>query len=96
MLESLVLQRSFEPLFTEGMFLSRLCLLFGLKKGARRSASNVPTLTFVFSTLFVVLAFQWKTHENAEALFKMGVRGRFGMKVFSSQQHHISFNTEFV
>ena len=96
MLESLVLQRSFEPLFTEGMFLSSLCLLFGLKKSARRSASNVTTLAFVVSTLFVVLAFQWKTHENAEALFKMGVRGGVGVKVFSSQQHHISFNTEFV
>ena len=61
MLESLVLQRSFEPLFTEGMFRSSLCLLFGLRKGARRSASNVTTLAFVVSTLFVVLAFQWKT-----------------------------------
>ena len=60
MLESLVLQRSFEPLFTEGMFFSSLCLLFGLKKGARRSASHVGTLAFVVSTLFVVLAFQWK------------------------------------
>ena len=41
MLESLVLQRSFEPVFSEGMFLSSLCLLFGLKKGAWRSASNI-------------------------------------------------------
>ena len=64
MLESLVLRRSFEPLFTEGMFLSSLCLLFGLKKGARRSAANVTTLAFVVSTLFVVLAFQWKTREK--------------------------------
>ena len=64
MLESLVLQRSFEPLFTEGMFRSSLCLLFGLRKGARRSASNVTTLAFVVSTLFVVLAFQWKTRKK--------------------------------
>ena len=82
MLESLVLQRSFEPLFTEGMFLSSLCLLFGLKKDARRSASNVTTLAFVVSTLFVVLAFQWKTRENTEALFKMGCGGGVGVKVF--------------
>ena len=85
MLESLVLQRSFEPLFTEGMFFSNLCLLFVLKKGARRSASNVTTLAFVVSTLFVVLAFQWKTRENAEALFKMGVRGRSWGESFSFQ-----------
>ena len=89
MLESLALQRSFEPLFTEGMFLSRLCLLFGLKKGARRWASNVPTLAFVVSTLFVVLAFQWKTHENAKALFKMGVRGRgWGESFFFAMTSH--------
>ena len=81
-LESLVLRRSFEPLFTEGMFLSSLCLLFGLKKDARRSASNVTTLAFVVSTLFVVLVFSGKRAKTPRPSLRWGCGGGVGVKVF--------------